>query len=58
MKATPKSCSCRHCRHAKHTKPGNRYVKLEERAFRHGSNQALRQGSEEIVPAGCRDRLG
>lgn len=58
MKATPKSCSCGQCKHAKHTGPGNRYVKLGERAFRHASNQALRQGKEDITPAGCRDRLG
>jgi len=57
-KATPKSCSCRQCRWAKHTKPGNRMVKQGERAFRHRSNQDLRQGSEDIVPAGSRQRIG
>jgi hypothetical protein len=55
MKATPKSCSCRQCMFSKHTKGGNQWVKLEERAFRHKSNQALRQGKEEnLIPAGVR----
>lgn len=58
MKATPKSCSCGQCKHSKHTRPGNQYIKFEERAFRHASNQALRQGREDLVPAGTRDRLG
>lgn len=58
MKATPKSCSCPHCRFAKRTAPGKTCMKHEERAFRHASNQALRQGREDLVPAGCRTRVG
>lgn len=58
MKATPKSCSCCQCKFAKHTRRGNKLIKLEERSFRHASNQALRQGKEDLLPAGGRNRLG
>ena len=58
MKATPKSCSCQQCLFAKHTKGGNQMVKLEERAFRHHSNQMVRQGRDDIAPAGTRQRIG
>jgi len=43
---------------AKHTKGGNQMVKLEERAFRHHSNQMVRQGRDDIAPAGTRQRIG
>lgn len=56
MKATPKSCGCRQCHYARQV--CKHAMKREERAFRHAMNQALRQGSEDIIPAGCRDRLG
>ena len=53
-KATPKSCSCRQCTYSKHTTAGNKQVKREERAFRHRSNQQVRHGGEDVLPAGVR----
>ena len=58
VKATPKSCSCEQCTYSKRTKPGGIKMKLEERAFRHKSNQALKNGSEDILPSGSRSRIG
>lgn len=58
MKATVKSCSCQQCKAAKGTKGGRLLCKQAERAFRHQANQDVRQGKEEIIPAGSRPRIG
>lgn len=55
MKSTPKSCSCRQCRAQRSRNGAGELMKLEERAFRHGQKQALKQGREvELMPAGIR----
>jgi len=51
MKQTPKSCSCQQCKHGKGTKSGKKEMKLDERAFRHQSNTALKRGTEDIPAA-------
>lgn len=52
MKMTPKSCSCTACRHGKGSTVGKLRMRLAERAFRHASNRAIRQGTEtDPLPA-------
>lgn len=57
MKATPKSCSCEQCTYGKRTEPGKRKLKVAERAFRHASKIALKQGKEDIATAPSADRI-
>jgi hypothetical protein len=51
-KATPKSCSCAQCKRGKGTTAGKQRMKLDERAHRHASNLATRQGREVLPPPG------
>lgn len=51
-KQTPKSCSCGMCQVGKHTKPGNFYMKHDERAYRHNSKIALKIAEDVILTSG------
>ena len=57
-KQTPKSCSCDQCKNSKSKKGVQKYMKLEERAFRHNQKIKLEKsdGDYEAAPHG--DRYG
>ena len=54
MKATPKSCSCRHCTFGKRTKRGQFMKKYDERKYRHKAKQKIASGEEviDVAPKG------
>lgn len=50
-KQTPKSCSCEQCKRGKASVSGKKKMKLDERAYRHRANQAVRSGKEDVLAA-------
>jgi hypothetical protein len=55
-KDKPRSCSCQQCKRARKL-----FRKIEERAFRHRANQAVKTGenvTEHVTPAFSGERNG
>lgn len=59
MKSTPKSCGCKHCRISRGYAPVKKFMKAEERAFRHAAKIAVNKGKDEdVTPAFSGARYG
>lgn len=59
MKATPKSCGCRHCKAVKGKAGGKHDMRISERRFRHNANTMTKLGrDEDVAPATHGERVG